>query len=409
MVYTYKYTNLYKYHMDTNQSPDIPAFAKNIFADALNKRASDVHIDPGVISRIRFRVDGSLYDYATFSMVYYEQLLTHLKVLATLNTTVIYTPQDGQFSFNFSQEDPMTHENTHVTLDIRMSVFPTMYGDAAVFRISNSVTHILNLNDLGMSPATLETVRQIIKRNNGMLLVTGPVGSGKTSTLYSILNEVMDYDKNVITLEDPVEFRFDKIRQVQMNPEKGLTYASGMKSILRQDPDIIMIGEIRDAETSEYAVRAALVGRLVFSTIHANSSVGTIARLFDMKIERSLIAYAVNGVIASRLVKRNCESCKEEYVPENEYLVYFGIKAEGNHFYRGKGCDVCGGRGYLGRIGIFEVLEFDTGLRSKIVEGASMSDLQNFVDAKGFKTLRDDALEKVFQGVVSIENAVTAI
>jgi type IV pilus assembly protein PilB len=397
--------------MESTSMPDIPAFAKNIFFDALNKRASDVHIDPGLTSiRIRFRVDGSLTDYACFDMLYYQQLLSHIKVLANLDTTAVYTPQDGHFSFNFITLNKETNQNVPITLDVRVSMFPTVYGDAAVFRIANSLTHVLNLDNLGMDEATLIKTKKIIKRNNGMLLITGPVGSGKTSALYSALNEAMDQDKNAITLEDPIEFRFDKIRQIQMNQEKGFTYAVGMKSILRQDPDIIMIGEIRDAETAEYAVRAALVGRLVFSTIHANSSIGTIARLIDMKIERSLVAYALNGVIASRLVKKNCANCLEEYIPSKEYLSYYGnIDTSKYHFYRGKGCATCEGKGYLGRIGVFEVLEFDTVLRSMIVEGASMSDIQKHVDASGTKTLKEDAFEKIINGVISIENVVTVI
>ena len=396
--------------MEINELPDIPMFAKTIFSDALNKRASDVHIDPGATRfRIRFRVDGSLHDYVTIPMSYFEQLRTHFKILAELDTTSVFTPQDGHFSFNFVHQDEQTHQSVPLVVDLRVSIFPTIYGDASVFRIANSIAHVLNLDGLGMNQATLDKVRKILKKNTGMLLITGPVGSGKTSALYSVLNEVMDIDKNAITLEDPVEFRFDKIRQVQVNPDKGLTYAMGMKSILRQDPDIIMIGEIRDAETAEHAVRAALVGRIVFSTIHANSSIGTIARLIDMKIERSLVAYALNGVIATRLVKKNCDACKEEYVPSPEYLAYFPYDLSKSKFYRGRGCDVCEGLGFLGRIGIFEVLEFDSQFRSLIVSGASMSELQKYIDGNGTKMLRDDALEKVLLGTVSIENAVTVI
>ncbi len=396
--------------MEINELPDIPMFAKTIFSDALNKRASDVHIDPGATRfRIRFRVDGSLHDYVTVPMSYFEQLRTHFKILAELDTTSVFTPQDGHFSFNFIHMDDQTHQSVPLVVDLRVSIFPTIYGDASVFRIANSIAHVLNLDGLGMNQATLTKVRKILKKNTGMLLVTGPVGSGKTSALYSVLNEVMDIDKNAITLEDPVEFRFDKIRQVQVSPDKGLTYAVGMKSILRQDPDIIMIGEIRDAETAEHAVRAALVGRIVFSTIHANSSIGTVARLIDMKIERSLVAYALNGVIATRLVKKNCEACKEEYVPSKEYLAYFPYDLSKSKFYKGRGCDVCEGLGFLGRIGIFEVLEFDSQFRSMIVAGASMSELQKYIDTNGTKMLRDDALEKVLLGTVSIENAVTVI
>lgn len=396
--------------MEINELPDIPMFAKTVFSDALNKRASDVHIDPGSTRfRIRFRIDGSLHDYVTIPMSYFEQLRTHFKILAELDTTSVFTPQDGHFSFNFVHQDEQTHQSVPLVVDLRVSIFPTIYGDASVFRIANSIAHVLNLDGLGMNQSTLAKVRKILKKNTGMLLITGPVGSGKTSALYSVLNEVMDIDKNAITLEDPVEFRFDKIRQVQVNPDKGLTYAMGMKSILRQDPDIIMIGEIRDAETAEHAVRAALVGRIVFSTIHANSSIGTIARLIDMKIERSLVAYALNGVIATRLVKRNCETCKEEYTPSKEYLAYFPYDLSKSKFYRGRGCDACEGRGYMGRIGIFEVLEFDSQFRSMIVAGGSMSELQKYIDGNGTKMLRDDALEKVLQGTVSIENAVTVI
>ncbi len=396
--------------MEINELPDIPMFAKTIFSDALNKRASDFHIDPGSTRfRIRFRIDGSLHDYASIPMSYFEQLRTHFKILAELDTTSVFTPQDGHFSFNFIHQDEQTHASVPVVVDLRISIFPTIYGDASVFRIANSISHVLNLDGLGMSHGTLTKVRKILTKNTGMLLVTGPVGSGKTSALYSVLNEVMDEDKNAITLEDPVEFRFDKIRQIQVNPDKGLTYAIGMKSILRQDPDIIMIREIRDAETAEHAIRAALVGRMVFSTIHANSSIGTVARLIDMKIERSLVAYALNGVIATRLVKKNCENCKEEYTPSKEYLAYFPYDLSKSHFFRGVGCDLCEGRGYMGRIGIFEVLEFDTQFRSMIVAGSSMSELQKYVDTNGTKMLRDDALEKVLQGIVSIENAVTVI
>ncbi len=396
--------------MEINELPDIPMFAKSIFSDALNKRASDVHIDPGSTRfRIRFRVDGSLQDYASIPMAYFEQLRTHFKILAELDTTSVFTPQDGHFAFNFTHFGEKTNATSSVVVDLRISIFPTIHGDASVFRVANSVSHVLNLDGLGMNQATLLKVRKILKKNTGMLLVTGPVGSGKTSALYSVLNEVMDSDKNVITLEDPVEFRFDKVRQIQVNPDKGLTYAMGMKSILRQDPDIIMIGEIRDGETAEHAVRAALVGRIVFSTIHANSSIGTVARLMDMKIEKSLVAYALNGVIATRLVKRNCEACKEEYAPSPEYLAYFPYDLSKSKFYRGRGCDVCEGRGYMGRVVIFEVLEFDTQFRSMIVAGASMSELQKLVDTNGTKTLRDDTLEKVLLGMVSIENAVTVI
>ncbi len=389
----------------TNHTTDIPNFVRTMFLDGVNRRASDIHIDPSINEvRIRFRVDGSLAPYISFPMSYHDQLLTHLKVLSELNTTSVFTPQDGHFALSFLYEDKDPAKNKPMVIDIRISVFPTIYGDSAVFRITNSISHILSLDQLGMDPVTLEKVRSITRRNNGMMLVTGPVGSGKTSALYAALDETMTEDKNVITLEDPVEFRFDKIRQIQMNPDRGLTFASGMKSVLRQDPDTIMIGEIRDAETAEYAMRAALVGRTVFSTLHSNSSTGTIARLIDMNIEKSMIAYAINGVISTRLVKKNCEFCKVEYVPAQEFLLHFKINPSEHHFVHGAGCEKCDNKGFFGRTGIFEVLEFDTKLRSMIVEGKSMADLELYVATSGTKLLRADALEKVYSGITTLEN-----
>lgn len=396
--------------MATEQILDIPGLVRSIFLDAVNRRASDVHIDPsdrGLL--VRFRIDGSLAEYALYPLSYHEQVLTHIKVSAELNTTQVFTPQDGHFSLNFMYQDEATKITKSIVIDIRISVFPTIHGDAAVFRLANSNNHILHLNELGMDAESLQKVQSIAKKSNGMLLVTGPVGSGKTSALYSVLNEVLTDDKNAITLEDPVEFRFEKVRQIQINPDRGLTFASGMKSILRQDPDIIMIGEIRDAETAEYAVRAALVGRTVFSTLHTNSSVGTIARLLDMNIDKSLIAYALNGVIASRLARKVCQTCKETYVPSREYLSRFQIDPSMHVFYRGKGCIACGDTGYRGRIGIFEVLEFDSELRSLIVAGASMSAIEDYVSKSRTKTLQKDALDKVFAGITTLESIATLI
>ncbi len=389
---------------------DIPTLARTIFVDAANKGASDVHIDPGLSElRIRFRIDGALILYSTFPMIYHEQILTHLKVLSDLNTTAIFTPQDGHFAVNFMYQDDVTGKTSQIVVDIRISVFPTTHGDAAVFRLANSVTHILKLEGLGMDEKTLIKVRAITKKSNGMLLMTGPVGSGKTSAIYSVLEEVLTPEKNAVTLEDPVEFHFEGVRQIQMNPDRGLTYASGMKSILRQDPDIILIGEIRDAETAEHAVRAALVGRLVFSTIHANSSIGTIARLIDMNIEKSVIAYALNGVIATRLVRKVCVDCKVEYMPAQEFLSLLSVDPLAHKFYKGTGCKSCGGKGYSGRTGIFEVIEFDSTMRSMIVEGVSMSELQKYVDESGVRSLKDDALLKVYAGIVTLEDVAVTV
>ncbi len=396
--------------IDPSSQVDIPTIVRTIFADAANQRASDVHIDPGSTEvGIRFRVDGGLIMYTTLPMIYHEQVMAHIKVLADLSTTAVFTPQDGHFALNFNYQDDITGTVDLTTIDLRVSVFPTIYGDAAVFRLANSINHVLSLEKLGMDDKILQKAREVARKNNGMLLIAGPVGSGKTSVIYSTLFEVLTPARKAVSLEDPVEFHYDEVRQIQMNPDRGLTFASSMKSILRQDPDIIMIGEIRDAETAEYAMRAALVGRVVFSTIHSNSGIGTIARLLDMKIEKSVIAYALNGVISTRLIKKNCEGCKEVYVPDKEYLDFFGITAEGRTFYKGKGCAACGGRGYLGRTGIFEIVELDTSMRSMIVEGASMSDLQKYITGNGVISLKQAALLKVFAGVSTLEEIISVI
>lgn len=388
---------------------DIPSFVQTMFFDAQNNKASDVHIEPtSTMTRVRFRIEGSLNDYARLALVHHEQLLSHLKVLASLNVSNLFIPQDGQFLYEFNKknEDGSSERNT---ANIRISVFPTINGDAAVFRIASSSNRVFSLDNLGMTEEMLQKVRSITKRNYGMVLITGPVGSGKTTALYSALNETMTEDKNIITLEDPVEIRFDNIRQIEISPERGLTFGLGMKSILRQDPDVIMIGEIRDKETAEYAIRAALVGRVVFSSIHTNSSIGTIARLIDMGIEKSMIAYALNGVISSRLIKKNCEACKEEYTPASEFCAYFGIDPNKHTFIRGKGCSACNYTGSLGRTGIFEVLEFDSAIRTMIVDGASINELQVAAEKNGQETLRTDALKKILDGTVTIENAAHAI
>lgn len=387
---------------------DVPGFTKNMFFDAHNAKASDVHIEPTPISvRIRFRVDGTLGEYVTLARVHHEQLLTHLKVLSNVNVNTVYTPQDGQFLLNYTTNNE--HGEVEHTITIRISVFPTVNGDAAVFRLSSHEGKTFSLDALGMNSTTLERVRGVTSRSSGITLITGPIGSGKSTALYSALNEAVSAEKNIVTLEDPVEIRFDTLRQVEINNERGFTFAIGMRSILQQDPDIIMIGEIRDQETAEHAIRAALSGRTVFSSVNTNSSIGTIARLLDMGIEKSMIAYAINGVIATRLIKKNCEKCRVQYSPAAEFCKFFDIDPNRHVFMHGTGCSECNNTGYQGRIGVFEVVEFDSTLRSMIIDKLSMADLQKFVENSGHASLKDDALEKVFAGVITLENAARAM
>ncbi|MCI0565989.1 GspE/PulE family protein, partial [bacterium] len=298
-------------------------------------------------------------------------------------------------------------------LDVRVSTFPTISGEVAVLRILNRVGALIPLSDLGMEEDALAKVRELAARPYGVTLLTGPTGSGKTTTMYSILQELITPDKNIITLEDPVEFRFDWIRQTEIKPARGLTYATAMRSILRQDPDIIMVGEIRDPETAEYAIRVALTGRLVFSTIHSNTTIGTIPRLLDMGIDAGPIAYALNGVIAQRLVRKICMQCRVPYEPDKRHLHYFGINfgfnQTGREFFKGAGCAKCNGSGYSGRIGIFEVLAIDETLRSLIIGKASIEDIKKYTRDTGMKTLQDDAVGKVLKGITTIEEVMRIV
>jgi type IV pilus assembly protein PilB len=405
---------------------------KLIFTRAVAARASDVHIDPTPRNiRIRFRIDGSMVDQGTLPIFHLENILTRLKVLGGLDIASKPIPQDGHCEMEMDVLEKKLEQAAGAApaeapsdapidataeppqkkqmLDIRISIFPTTNGEAAVCRILNRNDTALSLDSLGMDAATLEKVRSLIRRPYGMMLITGPTGSGKTTSLYSIIRETMGNDRSIVTLEDPVEFRIDEIRQVQITPERGMTFPVGMKSILRQDPDIIMIGEIRDPETAEYAVRASLVGRNVFSTIHSNTTIGTIARLIDMNIERSLIAYALNGVISTRLVKKVCSGCKTFYMPSEEYLAYFGFEAKENTYLHGTGCGLCNNTGFAGRTGIFEVLEFDNRIRAMIIERKSMEELEAYALSAGMKTLKADAADRVLAGVTTIESVAHAV
>ncbi len=389
--------------------------ANTILGNAYRDRASDIHFDPYGEDkvRVRFRVDGILQDRWLLPTYKIEPFINRLKVLANLDISNHAIPQDGRFDIIVSVPkradddpggEPKAGPKHEQALSARISVFMTVAGEAIVLRVLNRSELLISLENSELDSDTLSRCRSLFAKNYGMVLVTGPSGSGKTTLLYSILQELNSHEKNIITLEDPVEYRFEGMRQVQVVPEQGLTFAVGMRSILRQDPDIIMIGEIRDPETAEYAVRASLVGRLVFSTVHANSSIGTIARLLDMNIERSLLAYGINGVISKRLIRKICDSCPTTYTPEPSLVKYFGF--EQAEFKKGAGCDVCNNTGYKGRTSIIEVMEFDEGLRSLILEKAPVTALQGYCETSGnMKTLRQSAKEKILAGITTAEEA----
>ena len=420
---------------------------KAILASALEGRASDIHIEPlSDALRIRFRVDGILQEYASIPLYEYESILNRIKIASDIPLVRHTMPVEGHLSASIGQlyaesgsetsssltdklsnlfiitktsdqqkrgtigiTSPEVSRSAETTLDVRVSIFPVVEGEAAVLRVLNRQETLVHLENLGMGHEDLATLKRLIARTYGMILVTGPAGSGKSTTLYSILQSLRSKEKNIITLEDPVEYRFKDIRQSEIKPDQGYNYADGMRSILRQDPDIIMIGEIRDADTAEYTIRASLTGRLVFSTIHSNTTVGTIARLFDMNIERSLIAYALNGIISQRLIRKICDTCRSPYMPDPEYLLYFGLDQNSYSFTRGKCCEACSVTGYYGRTGIYEVLELDNNLRSLIIERSSMSVLQEYVASTNMKTLKDAAREKVLTGITTIEEAAKAV
>ncbi len=375
-----------------------------IIQNAIEKGASDVHIEPYEQGgRIQFRVDGVLHEVDIIEEDQLTAITNSLRVLANLDLVNAVTPEDGHFFHTYNNQ-----KQEVITVDIRLSIFPVVDGSSIVLRVLDRSEVLLSMKDLGMEEEDLLRFKRLSLRSYGMLLVTGPVGSGKTTTLYSVLLEFSKQKdhKNIITLEDPVEYHFDGIRQSQIQPERGFTFAEGMKSILRQDPDAIMIGEIRDQDTAGYAIEASLAGRAVFSSIHANSTVGTIARLVDMNIERGLIAYAINGAISQRLVKKICSSCKIDYAPPLEHLKMLGIEHEKIDYKIGAGCEECEFTGYKGRTGIFEILEFSDEIRALIVEKASIQEITEAAEKGGFKSLRGEAVEKIRQGIITPEEAI---
>jgi general secretion pathway protein E len=293
--------------------------------------------------------------------------------------------------------------------DVRVSTFPSVNGEVIVMRLLNRSDALFSVDGLGMDIASLELVREMLVSSFGLILVTGPTGAGKTTTLYALLQELKSQEKNMITLEDPIEFHLDWLRQCEIRESRGFTFERAMAAVLRQDPDVLMVGEIRDAKTAEYAVRSALVGHLVGSTIHANTATGTIARLLDLGIPRSILSHSLNGVIAQRLVRKVCDNCKEEYTPPMFYLSHFGLQDSAVPYYRGRGCEHCDGTGFKGRIGIYSVLRVTDALRSLIFEQRSLMEIQQYAIAEGMRTLKRDAANKILTGITTPEEAARVI
>ena len=365
-----------------------------LISQAIERGASDVHIEPfeGVL-KVRYRIDGILHDVESPPKRLQDAIISRVKIMGKLNIAERRLPQDGRIKLKVTGRD----------IDLRVSTVPTLSGESVVMRILDSASLVLSLEKLGFSPGILRQFESLVRRPYGIVLVTGPTGSGKTTTLYAALDKINSPDKKIITIEDPVEYNLRGINQIQVKPAIGLTFANGLRSIVRQDPDIIMIGEIRDPETAEIAIQSALTGHLVFSTIHTNDAAGGITRLLDMGMENYLLASSIMGILAQRLVRVNCQSCKRGEQTSPELLQEVGLPAtEPFVAYEGIGCEACGQTGYRGRIGIFELLPIDEDIRVPILEKTSSNIIKQQAVSKGMVTLRGDGLEKVRAGLTSI-------
>jgi len=374
----------------------------SILSQGVREGASDIHISPEKQSvQVRFRVDGRLHEVPAPPKSMFLPIISRLKILANMDIAVSRIPQDGRFTVKMKNKD----------INIRASTIPSIYGENMVLRLLDTSNSIYSLEHLGMNAKDQQKLESMISRPHGMILSTGPTGSGKSTSLYSILKMINQPDINIITVEDPVEYRIEKIRQVQLNSKAGMTFASGLRSILRQDPDVIMVGEIRDSETANIAVQAALTGHRVLSTLHTNDSAGAITRFVDMGVEPFLVASVMIVSFAQRLVRTICPSCKTSYQPPAEALRFWGLDNVANaNFQQGQGCFSCMQTGYKGRIGVYEVLIIDDFVQDLILKRTSAHEIIRLVKEVGdFTTLKDSAAEKVIQGITSLEEAASAV
>lgn len=377
---------------EINNAP-VVRLVDSIIQHAVRARASDIHIEPFEKNiRIRFRIDGELQEIMTSSKTTHSAIVTRIKIIGRMDIAEKRIPQDGRVELQVDNKD----------VDLRISVLPTVYGEKIVIRLLDRSSTIMTKTQLGFSETNIRMFDKLIQSPNGIILVTGPTGSGKTTTLYAVLQELNKINRNIITVEDPVEYRLDGVNQVSVNVKAGLTFANGLRSILRQDPDIIMIGEIRDAETAEISVRAAITGHLVLSTMHTNDSASTVSRLVDMGIEPYLVSSSVVGVVAQRLVKKICSNCKVEYEPlssEKDLL----NKPDLDVLYKGEGCSICNNTGYRGRTAIHEVMLMTREIREMVDRRASIDAIRAASAKYGTITLRDSCSQLVWEGITTTD------
>jgi type II secretory ATPase GspE/PulE/Tfp pilus assembly ATPase PilB-like protein len=380
---------------------NVIALVDKMLKDAIQVGASDIHVESTIQGlRVRYRIDGLLYDQPTFSAQLALQILSRIKILAHINIAEKRVPHDGKFRLQVQQRD----------IDMRVSSFPSLHGEKIVIRILDRSRQTIDLEKIGFNARMLEQFQGLMKRSNGFFLVTGPTGSGKTTTLYAALAGLNDSAKHIITLEDPVEYNLDGITQGQIHTDAGFTFERGIRALLRQDPDIAMIGEIRDKQTARIAIEAALTGHLVLSTLHTNDAPSALMRLMDMGIEPFLINASITGILAQRLVRKICVACKEAVFPtaqEEAVIKKWGLMLD--QLYKGKGCAECANLGFKGRIGIFELLVVTNDLRSLIVQQPVFEDIYAQALDDGMQTLLHDGMQKVLAGTVSLQELIRVV
>jgi type IV pilus assembly protein PilB len=385
-----------------SQEAPVIQLVNMIIVQGIKERASDIHLEPnkrGLL--VRYRIDGILHDVRMLPARVKPAIISRIKILSRMDIAERRLPQDGRFQLRFGARE----------VDLRISSIPTVYEEKIVMRILDKSQGVISLDSVGFTKKQLEEFRSMIKSSYGIILITGPTGSGKSTTLYGALNEIDSIEKNVITVEDPVEYKLERINQINVRPKIDLTFANALRSILRQDPDIIMIGEMRDSETAHIAVQSALTGHLVFSTLHTNDALSSLTRMIDMGIAPFLISSSVIGVMAQRLVRQICPRCIEEYTPEEDVLenlkVNFELPDPGNFkLYRGKGCDYCKNTGYRGRTAIFEVVRINDEIRSMIMKNSSSNEIKEAAIKNGMRTLLDSGVAKALEGITTIDEVL---
>ncbi|RNL47090.1 GspE/PulE family protein [Paraeggerthella hongkongensis] len=382
---------------DAQSAPTV-RLVNSIIERAATERASDIHLEPREADlHVRMRIDGLLRTILTVPKELQASVISRLKIMGSMNTSERRVPQDGRASIRLKKQD----------IDLRINALPTIHGETVVIRLLDKNDSLFDPQGIGLTGENLEKYNRLISSNNGMVLIVGPTGSGKSSTMYTMIRHLNTDSVNLVTLEDPVEYNIDGVNQVQINEKTGMTFANGLRAILRQDPDIVAVGEIRDGETAEIAMRAAITGHLVLSTVHTFDAASTIDRLVDIGVEPYLIASGIRGIISQRLVRLVCPHCRQEYDPQPEEFEAIGLPYDAHvKFYRGTGCPLCFGTGYRGRTGVFEILTLDRALRASITGGATREELQGAIECSGsFKTMEASCRELVLSGVTTVEEA----